>query len=349
VGCDAHRITPHVGIYIRQLKVGRHLKQLTLHYLRLLGSSLALIAAVVVAMFVLLELAPGDPIQGLVGEMPVTDEFRQALTVSFGLDQPMHVRFIDYVRNVLTGNLGYSYANNAPVLSIILGRVGNTLLLTVPSLILAAVLGIILGAVAARTRSKRLDAALSYGAIALFSLPAFWLALLLVMLFSVNLGWLPAQGMSNLGSNGFSLRHMILPVLALTFAELAFFLRIMRSTMIDVLGQEYIDTARSKGLTPNQVIRRHGMLNSMLPMVSVIGYNLGHALAGAVLIESVFGWPGMGLLMYESIQRSENMVVLGILLVMAITVVVVNIVTDIVYGLVDPRVRARMRRQRSGA
>ncbi|UKA60468.1 ABC transporter permease [Arthrobacter sp. FW306-2-2C-D06B] len=325
------------------------LKHLILHYLRLLGSSLLLIFAVVVAMFVLLQLAPGDPIQGLVGDMPVTDEYRAVLTSTFGLDQPVYVRFFTYVQNVLSGNLGFSYANNEPVLSIIWGRLGNTLLLTIPSLVLSAVGGIVLGALAARTRSRRLDAALSYSAIALFSLPVFWLALMLVLLFSVQLGWLPAQGMSDFGSDGVSLSHMVLPVLTLAFGELAFFLRIMRSSMIDVLGQEYIDTARSKGLTPNQVLRRHGLLNSMLPMVSVIGYNLGHALAGAVLVESVFGWPGMGLLMYESIKRSENMVVLGILLVVAITVVVVNILTDVVYGLVDPRVRARMRRQMSGA
>jgi peptide/nickel transport system permease protein len=222
-------------------------------------------------------------------------------------------------------------------------------MLTIPSLILAAVLGIALGAIAARTRSKSLDAGISWIALALFSMPSFWVGMMLVLLFSVTLGWLPSQGMQKLGAagGGISIPHLILPVSVLTLMELSFFLRVMRSSMIEVLGQDYIDTARSKGLPPRLVLMRHGMLNSMLPLVCVIGYALGFSLAGAVLVERVFSWPGMGLLLYESIQRSENMVVLGILLVMSVIVIVVNVLTDIVYGFVDPRVRARMSRGRA--
>jgi peptide/nickel transport system permease protein len=314
------------------------------HYLRLAFSSFMLIFSVMVIMFILLELTPGDPLQALVGQMPVTDAYREQLTAQYGLDRPVHERFVSYIANVATGNLGYSFANQTPVLGLIVERLGNTLLLTVPALILSSIGGIILGAIAGRSRSRRVDGGLSLVAIAGFSLPSFWLGLLLILVFSVQLGWLPAQGMSSYTSTGISVSHMVLPVLTLTVTEMAFKLRVMRSSVIEVLGQDYIDTARSKGLTPNQVLRRHGVLNSMLPMVSVIGYSMGFTLAGSVLVEKVYGWPGMGLLLYESIQRSENMVVLGVLLFVAIAVVAVNLLTDVVYGLVDPRVRARLQR-----
>ncbi|WP_345067995.1 ABC transporter permease [Leifsonia kafniensis] len=314
------------------------------YYGKVVVSSLILIFVVIMIMFLLLELAPGDPVQSLVGQVPVSDAFRAEMTAAYGLDRPLPERFVAYIANIATGNLGFSFANQEPVGELIIGRLGNTLLITLPSLVIASIGGILLGAIAARTRSKWLDGGLSYAAIGGFSLPSFWLGLLLILIFSVNLGWLPAQGMSSYTSTGLSIPHMILPILALAITEMAFMLRIMRASMIEVLGQDYIDTARSKGLSSDLVLWRHGMLNSMLPMVSVIGYSLGFTIAGSVLIEKVFGWPGMGLLLYESIQRSENMVVMGILLIITVTVVLVNILTDIVYGLVDPRIRARFRR-----
>lgn len=312
------------------------------HYLRWLGSAVALIFSVVVLMFILLELTPGDPIQSLVGNMPVSDDLRAQLTAQFGLDRPMLERFFAYVGNVLTGDLGYSYANKQPALPLVMDRLGNTLILTVPALILSATLGIILGAIAATTRSKTLDNVLSTTAVAGFSLPSFWLGLVLIIIFSVQLKWLPAQGMRSYTSNGLSIPHMILPVLTLTLTEMAFKLRLMRATMIEVLGQDYIDTARSKGLSRGAILWRHALPNSMLPMITVIGYSIGYTVAGTVLVEKVFGWPGMGMLLYESIQRSENMVVMAILLVVAVTVVIINLITDMVLGLVDPRVRKRL-------
>lgn len=316
------------------------------HVAKLVASSLLLIFVVVVIMFTLLELAPGDPVQSLVGQVPVSDEFRAQMTEEYGLDRPLPERFVTYIGNVLVGDLGYSYASRLPVSELILGRLGNTLILTIPALIISSIGAMILGSIAARTRSRALDGTVSFLAVAGFSMPGFWLALLLIMLFSVNLGWLPAQGMSPYGGTGISLQYLVLPVLALSASELAFKTRIMRSTMIEVLGQDYIDTARSKGLTGVQILRSHALLNSMLPMVSVIGYSLGITLAGAVTIEKVFGWPGMGSLLYASIQTGDNLVVMGILLILTVTIVIVNILTDVVYGLVDPRIRARMRARR---
>jgi peptide/nickel transport system permease protein len=317
-----------------------------MHGLKVLLSSLLLILVVIIIMFMLLELAPGDPVQSLVGQVPVSEAFRAEMAATYGLDRPLPERFLAYVGNLLTGNLGYSYANRQPVADLIVARLGNTLVLTLPSLAISSLGAIVLGAFAARTRSRAADGTVSFLAVAGFSLPGFWLALLLIMFFSVNLGWLPAQGMSSFASSGISLAHLILPVIALSASELAFKTRIMRSTMIEVLGQDYIDTARSKGLSPFQILRKHGLLNSMLPMVSVIGFSLGYTIAGAVTIEKVFGWPGMGSLLYSSIQTGDNLVVMGILLILTVTIVIVNILTDIVYGLVDPRIRARMRTRR---
>lgn len=305
-----------------------------------------LIFMIIVVMFVLLELSPGDPIQALMGDAPVSEAYRQQMTETFGLDQPAIIRFFTYLANVATGNLGYSFANNMPVLELIVGRLGNTLMLAIPSIILSSIGGIFLGAIAARTRSKLKDSTISIGAVIGFSIPTFWMGLLMILLFSVSLGWLPAQGMNSFANPGFSWRHLILPLATMTLTELAFKTRIMRSSMIEVLGQDYIDTARSKGLTNREILRRHGILNSMLPMVSVIGYSLGYTIAGAVVIEKVFGWPGMGLLLYDAIQKSENMVILGVLLVMTVTVVIVNILTDVVYGLVDPRIGRRFKLER---
>lgn len=320
-----------------------------IHYGKMIGSALILIFVVITVMFFLLEIAPGDPIQSLVGQVPVSEEFRAQMTEAYGLDRPLHERYFTYLANILTGNLGFSYSNQQPVFDLIMGRLGNTLILTIPSTILSSIGGILLGAIAARTRSRLVDGGISSTAIASFSLPNFWLALMLILLFSVTLGWLPAQGMSSFTSTGVDIRYMILPVISLAVAELAFKMRIMRSSMIEVLGQDYIDTARSKGLNRNQILWRHGMLNSMLPMVSVIGYSLGFTLAGSVLIEKVFGWPGMGQLLFDSIQRSDNMIVMGVLLIITVTVLIVNMLTDIVYGFVDPRIRARMRRAAGGA
>ena len=315
------------------------------YYAKQLVSAFLLVFAVVIVTFLMFELAPGDPIQSMVGKAPVTEEFRQQLTQQYGLDRPFLERMFQYILNMFSGNLGYSFANNRPVLELIIERLGNTLILTIPSLIIAGILGILIGSVAARTRSKLLDGTLSYFSVAALSMPTFWLGLLLILVFSVNLGWLPSGGMNRYGQTGFSLAHIALPLIVLVVNELAFNARIMRSSMLEVLGQDYIDTARSKGLSRTLIVRRHATLNSMLPMVSVMGFSLGYTIAGAVITERVFSWPGMGLLLFDSIQKSENQIVVGILVVTTVTVVVANLLTDIVYGLVDPRIRKRFRQE----
>jgi len=175
--------------------------------------------------------------------------------------------------------------------------------------------------------------------------PNFWLGMLLIIVFSIQLGWLPTQGKAPYGQDGIDIRYMVLPVITMASTELAFKTRIMRSSMIESLGQDFIDTARSKGLPSQRVLWRHALPNALLPMVTVAGYSLGFILAGSVLVESVFGWPGMGLLFVDAIQRQDNQVVLGVAIFLTITILLANILTDITYGIVDPRLRAQFTRK----
>jgi len=311
--------------------------------LRWLISAALLILVVVTVMFLLLELTPGEPIQALIGNMPVPDDVRASLATQFGLDRPPFERYLTYMGNMLTGDFGFSYASRQEVLPLVWDKLQNTLIMTIPALVLSSVLGIAIGAWSAITRNRLLDNILSVTSIALFSLPGFWVGLMLILIFAVRLDWLPTQGMRSFTSTGsYSIPHLVLPVLTLTITEFAFKMRLMRASMIEVLGQDFIDTARSKGLSRGRILWSHALPNSMLPMITVIGYSIGYTVAGTVLVEKVFGWPGMGMLLYDSIQRSENLVVMAILFVASVSIIVINLLTDLVLGLVDPRIRARL-------
>jgi len=313
------------------------------YYGRLLLSSLVLFVVVITALFLLLELAPGDPAQAILGDVPVTPEFLERIRETYGLDRPTWERYFVYLGNVFTGNLGFSFLNNGqPVLDLIAHRVGPTLALAVPAFVISTTGGIVLGAIAGRTRKRGLDTLISSSAVALFSIPNFWLGMLAIMFFSIELGWLPIQGKAPIGGHGIHLQYLILPVLTMATAELAYKARIMRASVVEALGQDFIDTARSKGLSERRILWRHAFPNALLPMVTVSGYSLGSLLAGSVVVERVFGWPGMGLMFVEAVERQNNQVVLGVVIVITATVIVVNILTDVVYGLVDPRLRARL-------
>ncbi|GGA71675.1 oligopeptide transport system permease protein AppB [Pseudoclavibacter endophyticus] len=312
------------------------------HYGKLLISSFILFIAVITVLFFLLEIAPGDAVQSLVGDVPLSQEFREQIIAAYGLDRPVWERYVSYLGNVLTGNLGYSFGtNNEPVLDLILSRAGNTLAIAIPSFVLSTIGGIVLGSIAARTRKRWLDGGISGTAVGLFSLPNFWFGILLILTFSIGLGWFPSQGKSPFGQPGISWEYTVLPIITMATTELAYKTRIMRSSMIESLGQDFIDTARSKGLSSSRVLWQHAMPNALLPMVTISGYSLGFVLAGSVLVEQVFGWPGMGLLFIDAINAKNNMVVLGVVIVLTIAIILINIFTDIIYGLVDPRLRAR--------
>jgi len=326
------------------------MKGMLIHFGRIIFSAFVLLIAVITILFLLLEIAPGDPIQTLVGDVPVSEALRAQINATFGLDKPFWERYLIYVGNVLTGNLGVSFGTQVPVIDLIGQRIGNTLALAVPSFILSTIGAVLIGAIAAKTRRRWLDSLLSGSSVALFSLPNFWLGLMLIIVFSVELGWLPTQGKAPYGQEGIALQYMILPLVTMATAELAFKARIMRSSMIESLGQDFMDTARSKGLSERTALWRHALPNALLPMVTVVGLSLSHILAGSVLVERVFGWPGMGLLFIGAIERQDTMLVLGVVIILTVTILVINVITDIVYGLVDPRLRSRvMRSARSAA
>lgn len=302
--------------------------------------------AILLLTFFITHSIAGDPISMIVGEGFETDpEFVQRMREKFGLDEPVHVQFLLYVANFLQGNLGYS-VNGPPVLKLILERLPATLLLTGSGLLFALLFGIFLGVTAASKPSSirsALCAAVSVGG---YAIPVFWLAQMLVLLFALTLGWLPATGFRTLREDltGFAyvvdvLKHLALPALALGVHQLALIARLTRSSMLEVLRQDYILTARSKGLRQRKIIYLHGLRNALLPVVTVTGMQLGFLLAGAVLTETVFAWPGVGRLMYISLLRRDYPVLMGIFVIISASVIITNLLTDIIYVYLDPRIR----------
>lgn len=315
---------------------------------RRLVLAVPLLLLVVVFNFALIQFAPGDPVNVLVGDFPVPESYVEEIRREFGLDRPFAERLVIYVGQVLQGNLGFSFANRQPVLDLVLDRLGATLKLTLTALIFATLVGIVLGAVAARHHGKAIDRTIQGVVVAGDAIPEFWLGQILIVMFAVGLGWFPSQGAMSLRapSEGFAAilsqaHYLVLPALALSFRYLALISRITRASLVEVMNSDFILAARSRGASERTVLYVHALRNAAAPVVTVIGYNLGFVLAGAALIETVFGWPGIGRLLFTSISARDYPVMVGILLLISVTVVIANLVTDIVYGLIDPRIKYR--------
>jgi peptide/nickel transport system permease protein len=311
-----------------------------------LAQAVPLLAGVVVVNFTLIALAPGDPITTLLGEYPAPAEYVAQLRREFGLDRPLPVRLARYAWHVARGELGFSFAYRLPVATLVVERLGNTLLLMATALCVAALVGVTLGVVAARRPGGGVDTAATGVALVGFSIPDFWLAQLLVLLFALTLGWLPAQGIRSVREEYTGLaaaadvaRHLLLPATALSFRYMALIARLTRAAMLEALSQDFVLAARARGLPERVVLLQHGLRNAALPVVTVIGYNFAFVLAGSALVETVFGWPGVGRLLYDGILKRDTPVLLGVLLIVSATVVVVNLLTDLVYAVLDPRVR----------
>lgn len=328
------------------MAVGRHGTSLPRYAAGRLLQAIPLMLGVVVVNFLLISLAPGDPVATLLGEYPAPPEYVAQLRREFGTDQPAPIRLALYAWNVLRGNLGFSFAYRLPVVTLVAERLGNTLLLMGTALTLAACLGVTLGVTAARRPGSALDAASTGISLAGFSIPDFWLAQLLILLFAVALGWLPAQGIRSAREEfeGTAavvdmLRHLLLPAVALSFRYMALISRLTRASMLEAMSQDFILAARARGVPERLVLLQHGLRNAALPVVTVIGYNFAFVLAGSALVETVFGWPGVGRLLYDAILQRDTPVLLGILLLVSCTVVVVNLLVDMLYAILDPRVR----------
>jgi peptide/nickel transport system permease protein len=305
--------------------------------------ALPLLLGVVIVNFILIEVVPGDPVTILIGDYPASPEYIQQVRTEFGLDKSLWERLWLYVDSLLHGNLGYSLANRLPVVDLIWQRLGPTLLLTISALGLATGLGVLLGMWAAWSRSRILNGLLQGLALFGYSIPEFWLGQLLILCFAVVLGWLPAQGMTNLRLATTSwtdiLTHLILPATALSLRYLALIARITRTAFLEVLNADFIINVRAKGASEGRVLFKHVLRNAAIPIITVVGYNFGFVVAGSALIETVFGWPGLGRLLFDSISKRDYPVLTAILLLVAFSITLANLITDLLYGWIDPRIR----------
>lgn len=313
-----------------------------------LVNAIVLLTCVLILNFSLMHLAPGDPVQVIAGEMGgATQELQDRLRAEYGLDQPFYVQLMRYLGRVVSGDLGFSYYWNKPVTTLILERIGPTLLLVGTALTLALLVGTLLGVISAQNRNGPLSHLVTVLSLIGFAAPTFWVGILLILTFAVAIPILPVAGMTSIsrgvGPLAYSLdvaRHLVLPAVTLASVYLAFYSRLARASMIDVLGADYIRTARAKGLRQWLVIYKHALRNAVLPVVTYAGLQFAQVISGAVLVEAVFGWPGLGTLAYESILRRDTPTLLGILFFSGVTVIIVNILVDIVYRLIDPRIDA---------
>lgn len=282
--------------------------------------------------FLMLYLIPGDPAEIFIGENRSTPEMLAQIRERMGLDRPLHIQYLDYLWKALHGDLGISLNNKRPVLEEILTKLPSTLELAISALLLSAVMGITLGVVAAIKHNTLLDSASMTLALIGISLPVYWSALMLMVIFSVNLKLLPPIGQG-------SLRHLIMPTLALGFLSSGELARVVRSSMLEVLSQEYILTARAKGLAERVVISRHALRNALIPVVTILGLTFGQLLGGAALTETIFARLGIGRMYVESILNKDFTLVQGATLFIAIAYVVLNILIDLVYVVIDPRIK----------
>ena len=327
-----------------------HFPTKALGYLaRRLVLAIPTILTIVVLNFALLHLAPGDAADVLAGEAgSATPEYMAQLRQRFGLDQPLYVQLIVYLKQVATFDLGYSFRHGMPVLDLILTRLGPTLLLMLTVFVASVGVGTLLGAIAARNLNTWKDNLISLLAVLSYATPVFWVGLMLIVVFSIKLGWFPTSGIEQVAAfnEGWTrvldiAHHLVLPAFTLTLFYLALYTRLMRASVLDQYAMDYVVTARAKGLTENQIARRHVLRNAALPVVTMAGVQIGGLLGGAVVVETVFAWPGLGLLAYEALFARDLNLLLGIFFISACLVVAVNLVVDLVYTLLDPRIELR--------
>jgi peptide/nickel transport system permease protein len=304
------------------------------------------VVGIVVLDFLFLQLMPGDAADVMATEAgAATEESMAALRHQFGLDLPVLTQLLNFLNHLAHGSLGYSPRFNTTVLDLILQRLPGTLLLMITALGFALLLGIVLGSVMAAWAGKWPDRLLSVVVLLLYSMPGFWVGLMAVVLFSVKLGWLPNDGNETIGANlsGFAfladrLSHLILPALALASFFVAVYARLVRTSMLEVQRQDFMRTAHAKGLSPFLIQLRHALRNALIPVTTVAGMHLGNLLGGAVVVETLFGWPGMGRLALEAVLARDFSVLLGVLLLSSLLVIIANVLIDLLHAWLDPRI-----------
>ena len=306
-----------------------------------------MVFAILVIAFLLVHLAPGDPVTIFAGESGDARYYAE-MRRKFGLDRPLIEQFAAYLGNLARGDLGFSYAHRQPALEVVAGRIPATLLLMVTALVLSTAGGIAAALVGARYADRPADHAVTVLTLLGGSLPAFWLGQMLVLAFAVTLGWFPVQGMASVRTPPDGLgraldiaHHLVLPALTLGLLQLALVARLARSGLREAMHEDYTRTAAAKGLATGAVLRHHALPNVLLPVVTVVGGHVGTLLTGAVLTEIIFAWPGVGRLLYDATLSRDYPLLLAIFLMAAVSVVVANLLTDLTYARLDPRVRLR--------
>ncbi len=296
-----------------------------------LVASIFVLLGISVLLFVMLRSLPGDPAAVLAGEM-ATKEDVALLRKELGLDQPIHIQYLQFLNRLIHFDLGRSARTHDPVIDDIKARLPNTLVLSIAATLIASLLGIPIGILSAVRPHCWIDYLATSFALFGISMPVFWLGLMMVVLFSVILKWLPAGGTGGI-------EYLIMPSISLAAFLIAFIARMTRASMLEVLNQDYVTTARSKGLSENAVIVRHALKNALIPIVTVIGLQFGRLLSGAVLVETVFAWPGIGRLIVDSILGRDYPMVQGTILTFGLLFVLINLVVDLLYTVIDPRIR----------
>ena len=317
------------------------------YVLQRLAQAVPVLLGLLILNFVLIHSAPGDPIVLLAGQSGDAAYYAE-MRARFGLDRPLPEQLGRYVINVVRGDFGYSFAYRQPVFQVILSRIPATLLLSLSGLTVATLLGVWLGALSARHVGTPLDYVVSAGTLIGYSMPAFWLGQVLIIVFAAGLGLFPVQGMTTArgGYTGLHyaldvLWHLVLPSVTLGLLQLALVTRLTRTGLLEVLAEDYVRTARAKGLAPTTVLYVHALRNALLPVVTVVGGHVGTLLAGAVLTEIIFAWPGLGRLIYDATLARDYPLLMAVFMVVSVSVVLVNLLTDLTYTFLDPRVRYR--------
>ncbi len=308
--------------------------------------AIPIVLAIIILNFFLLQLAEGDAVDVLAGEAgSATPEYMAELRAKFGLDKPLPVQLAIYLKNVMVLDLGYSFRHEMPVGELIFDRLFATVLLMTSTIVLAVGFGVLLGLVAAMGLNTWRDTVISIFALITYATPLFWVGLMLIVVFSLNLGWFPTSGMENFAMfyEGWDrvkdiAHHLVLPTITLALFYLALYTRLMRASMLEQAGQDYVTTARAKGVTENRIMFVHVLRNALLPVVTMAGVQVGALIGGSVIVESVFAWPGLGMLAFEALFARDLNLLLGIFFLSALLVVAVNLVVDIVYSSLDPRI-----------
>lgn len=304
---------------------------MTTYLLRRIMAAIPSILGVLLIVFLMVRLAPGDPAVLMAGEF-ASPETLQRIRERFGLNEPLHTQFFIFMENLAQGDLGRSTRTNRPVVHDLMLTFPNTLQLALAAILVALLIGVPAGVLSAVRSGTTVDVFVTLASLIGVSMPVFWFGLLAILFFSVQLGWFPVSGKG-------TLLHIVLPAITLGVSSMAIITRMTRSSMLEVLGQEFVRTARAKGLRQRIVVNKHALRNALIPVVTVGGLEFGSLMAGAVLTETVFNWPGIGQLLVGSILARDYPVVQGAVLLIATSFIVINLLVDLLYGLVDPRIR----------